>query len=65
MSDPAIPADVPEMSDADAAVVAARWKRNATLFLSGQTVSLFGSMLVQYAVMWYVTFETRSGFATA
>jgi len=68
MSDPAAQADmsgVPAMSAADQAVVAARWKRNATLFLSGQTVSLFGSMLVQYAVMWYVTFETRSGLAIA
>jgi DHA3 family macrolide efflux protein-like MFS transporter len=65
MSDPAAHADVPAMSAADQAVVAARWKRNATLFLSGQTVSLFGSMLVQYAVMWWVTFETRSGFAIA
>jgi DHA3 family macrolide efflux protein-like MFS transporter len=41
------------------------WKRNVGLFLSGQTISLFGSMIVQYAVMWYVTFETRSGFAVA
>ncbi|MFB2579802.1 MFS transporter [Herbiconiux sp. P15] len=41
------------------------WKRNVGLFLSGQTVSLFGSMIVQYAVMWYVTFETRSGLAIA
>jgi DHA3 family macrolide efflux protein-like MFS transporter len=41
------------------------WKRNAVLFLVGQTVSLFGSMVVQYAVMWYVTLETRSGWAVA
>lgn len=41
------------------------WKRNVALFLSGQTVSLFGSMIVQYAVMWYVTFETKSGLAVA
>ncbi|MCS5715621.1 MFS transporter [Herbiconiux sp. CPCC 205716] len=41
------------------------WKRNVGLFLTGQTVSLFGSMVVQYAVMWYVTFETRSGVAVA
>jgi DHA3 family macrolide efflux protein-like MFS transporter len=41
------------------------WKRNVALFLSGQTISLFGSMIVQYAVMWYVTFETRSGLAIA
>jgi DHA3 family macrolide efflux protein-like MFS transporter len=43
----------------------AHWKRNTALFLSGQTISLFGSMIVQYAVMWYVTFETQSGFAVA
>jgi MFS transporter, DHA3 family, macrolide efflux protein len=42
-----------------------RWKRNVALFLTGQTVSLFGSMIVQYAVMWHVTFETKSGFAVA
>ncbi|MDO9398611.1 MAG: MFS transporter [Herbiconiux sp.] len=41
------------------------WRRNVGLFLSGQTISLFGSMIVQYAVMWYVTFETRSGLAIA
>ena len=45
--------------------VPAHWKRNVTLFLSGQTISLFGSMIVQYAVMWYVTFATQSGFAIA
>src|SRR3712207_1627121 len=45
--------------------VPAHWKRNVALFLSGQTISLFGSMIVQYAVMWYVTFETRSGLAVA
>jgi DHA3 family macrolide efflux protein-like MFS transporter len=45
--------------------VSEHWKRNVALFLSGQTISLFGSMLVQYAVMWYVTFETRSGLAVA
>jgi DHA3 family macrolide efflux protein-like MFS transporter len=41
------------------------WKRNVALFLSGQTVSLFGSMIVQYVVMWYVTLETESGLAVA
>lgn len=38
-----------------------RWKRDVTVFLAGQTVSLFGSMLVQYAVLWHLTLETRSG----
>ena len=31
------------------------------LFLGGQTVSLLGSMLVQYAVFWYLTIEYKSG----
>ncbi len=41
------------------------WQRNVALFLTGQTISLFGSSIVQYVVMWYVTFETKSGFAVA
>lgn len=39
------------------------WKRNTTLFLVGQTASLFGSSIVQYAVMWYITLDTKSGVA--
>ncbi|MFD4461978.1 MFS transporter [Nocardia sp. NPDC058480] len=35
------------------------------LFLIGQTVSLFGSMVVQFVVMWWVTLETGSGSAVA
>lgn len=41
------------------------WRRDATLFLGGQTVSLFGSMLVQYAIMWHLTLETKSGSVLA
>lgn len=37
------------------------WLRNIIIFLSSQTISLFGSSLVQYAMMWYVTLETESG----
>ncbi|AYC28490.1 MFS transporter [Paenisporosarcina cavernae] len=37
------------------------WKKNITLFLSSQAISLFGSALVQYAIMWYITLETQSG----
>ncbi|PZR55520.1 MFS transporter [Xylanimonas oleitrophica] len=37
------------------------WKRNVAVFLTGQTVSLLGSMLVQYAVMWHLTIQTQSG----
>lgn len=39
----------------------AHWKRNIALFLGGQTISLFGSALVQYAIMWYITLTTQSG----
>lgn len=31
------------------------------VFLISQTLSLLGSSLVQYALMWYVTLETKSG----
>ncbi|RPI73729.1 MAG: MFS transporter, partial [Ignavibacteriales bacterium] len=37
------------------------WKKDITLFLISQNVSLFGSSLVQYAIMWYVVLETQSG----
>ena len=37
------------------------WKRHVGAFLGGQTVSLFGSMLVQYAVFWYITIQFQSG----
>lgn len=37
------------------------WKRNAVLYLVSQTISLFGSSLVQYAITWYITRTTQSG----
>ncbi len=37
------------------------WQRRVILFLAGQGVSLFGSSLVQYAIMWHITLSTRSG----
>ena len=37
------------------------WLKNIILFLSSQTISLFGSSLVQYAIMWYITLTTESG----
>ena len=43
----------------------ANWKRTVTLFLGGQSVSMFGSMLVQYSIFWYLTLETRSGWVLA
>ena len=38
-----------------------KWKRSTALFLGGQGISLFGSMLVQYAIMWHITLKTQSG----
>jgi len=58
------PAHDPAAS-APAAAIPERWRSNVGIFLGGQTVSLFGSMIVQYAVMWYVTLETKSGWALA
>lgn len=39
----------------------ANWKKTAFLFVSSQTLSLFGTMLVQYAILWYITLEAKSG----
>jgi DHA3 family macrolide efflux protein-like MFS transporter len=37
------------------------WKKNIALFLTGQAISLIGSSLVGYAIMWHVTLGTQSG----
>jgi DHA3 family macrolide efflux protein-like MFS transporter len=37
------------------------WKKNTALFLTGQALSLFGTMVVQYAIMWHITLKTQSG----
>lgn len=37
------------------------WKRNIAKFLTAQTISLLGSSLVQYAIVWYITLTTSSG----
>lgn len=35
--------------------------KNIILFLLSQVVSIFGSSIVQYAIIWYITLETQSG----
>lgn len=40
------------------------WKQKTGLFLSSQAISLFGSSLVQYAIIWYITLQTQSGVMT-
>ena len=37
------------------------WQRRTILFLTSQCITLFGSTLVQMAVVWYATMETASG----
>lgn len=38
-----------------------KWKSKTLLFIISQCITLFGSSLVQFAIIWYVTFETSSG----
>lgn len=37
------------------------WQKKTAIFLGSQAISLFGSSLVQYAILWYITLETKSG----
>ena len=37
------------------------WKNKTARFLTAQTISLFGSSIVQYAIVWYITLTTSSG----
>ena len=41
------------------------WKKRVSVFLVGQTVTTFGSMLVQYAILWHLTLTTKSGTVLA
>jgi DHA3 family macrolide efflux protein-like MFS transporter len=41
------------------------WKKRVTVFLVGQTISTFGSLLVQYALLWHLTLTTKSGLVLA
>ncbi|WP_314506427.1 MFS transporter [uncultured Microbacterium sp.] len=59
--DATVDAASPAPDAVDATPDPPHWLRKVILFLSGQTISLLGSMLVQYAVFWYLTIEYRSG----
>jgi DHA3 family macrolide efflux protein-like MFS transporter len=37
------------------------WKRQAVLFLISQNISMFGSSVVGFAIMWHITLTTSSG----
>ena len=38
------------------------WKKRTLLFMTSQAISLFGSSLVSYAILWRITLDTQSGF---
>ncbi|WMJ21818.1 MFS transporter [Paludicola sp. MB14-C6] len=38
-----------------------QWVKKIALFITSQSISLFGSSLVQFAIMWYITLQTKSG----
>lgn len=37
------------------------WKKEAALFLISQNISLFGSSVVGFSIIWYITLQTSSG----
>lgn len=41
------------------------WKKRVAVFLVGQTITTFGSLLVQYALLWHLTLTTKSGVVLA
>ena len=49
---PVFPATIPPFHN---------WKKKTVLFLISQNVSLFGSGVVSYAIIWHITLETTSG----
>ena len=59
--------DSPAVAPADATLSENMpgWKKRVAIFLTGQTISMFGSFLVQYAIMWHLTLTTKSGLVLA
>lgn len=43
----------------------ANWKKDTALFITSQTISLLGTSLVMYAIMWHITLSTQSGVMMA
>ena len=37
------------------------WRKRTILFFLSQCITLFGSQVVQMAIVWYVTLQTNSG----
>lgn len=41
------------------------WKRDVSLYISSQLTSLFGSSIVDYAIIWHITLQTKSSVIMA
>lgn len=41
--------------------IQSNWRKKIVLFLVSQSITLFGSQIVQMAIVWYVTLSTSSG----
>lgn len=41
--------------------ISSQWQKKTALFLGGQCISVFGSTVVSYAIMWYLVLKTASG----
>lgn len=54
-----------ELPTAKSAQDRAGWSRKFAIFIASQSISLFGSSLVQFAILWYITLETNSGLMMA
>jgi len=71
MSDGTTPASSSELEPASvpttgfSSVDMPNWAKRVAIFITGQTISLFGSFLVQYAIMWHLTLTTKSGLVLA
>ncbi len=52
---------LPESSAFSADALPLKWKRQAALFLISQNLSLFGSSVVGFALVWHITLQTASG----
>lgn len=49
------------MNPSDKQDLKRNWVKSVVLFLSSQSLSLLGSSIIQYAIMWHITLETESG----
>lgn len=53
--------DMSSKESAKSPIEEGNWRKNIALFLAGQTISLLGSSIVQYAIIWHITLVTGSG----